>query len=198
MSKYGAITNTINKYNLTYNNYYNEEISKNINNLEPNIYQHCNNNSSLNYYEIKNIIRNEFAELIIPYQKQVNNFDNIIQQKINLVESNLKGIIDSKSFDNMNHTAQMINMVMKNSNFGNNNNNSNNIDNKSVMSNSKNNNSNNLENKLNLMLKNEYDKKIDVIERQINSMNSLLKTLKETFDSNMLDIFKNQDNKKIY
>ena len=117
MSKYGAITNTINKYNLTYNNYYNEEISKNINNLESNIYQHYNNNSSLNYYEIKNIIRNEFAELILPYQKQVNNFDNIIQQKINTVESNLKGIIDSKSFDNMNHTAQMINMVMKKSKF---------------------------------------------------------------------------------
>ena len=210
MSKYGTISNTINKYNLTYNNnYFNEEISKNIDNLESNIYQHYNN-SSLNYYEIKNIIRNEFAELIFPYQKQVNNFDNIVQQKINLVESNLKGIIDSKSFENMNHTAQMINMFMKNQNFGNNNNNiSNNINNinnsninfnKSEMSNSKNNNSNinNLESKLNLKLKNEYDKKIDIIERQINSMNSLLKTLKETFDSNMLDIFKNQDNNKSY
>ena len=210
MSKYGTISNTINKYNLTYNNnYFNEEISKNIDNLESNIYQHYNN-SSLNYYEIKNIIRNEFAELILPYQKQVNNFDNIVQQKINLVESNLKGIIDSKSFENMNHTAQMINMFMKNQNFGNNNNNiSNNINNinnsninfnKSEMSNSKNNNSNinNLESKLNLKLKNEYDKKIDIIERQINSMNSLLKTLKETFDSNMLDIFKNQDNNKSY
>ena len=209
MSKYGTISNTINKYNLTYNNnYFNEEISKNIDNLESNIYQHYNN-SSLNYYEIKNIIRNEFAELILPYQKQVNNFDNIVQQKINLVESNLKGIIDSKSFENMNHTAQMINMFMKNQNFGNNNNISNNINNinnsninfnKSEMSNSKNNNSNinNLESKLNLKLKNEYDKKIDIIERQINSMNSLLKTLKETFDSNMLDIFKNQDNNKSY
>ena len=209
MSKYGTISNTINKYNLTYNNnYFNEEISKNIDNLESNIYQHYNN-SSLNYYEIKNIIRNEFAELILPYQKQVNNFDNIVQQKINLVESNLKDIIDSKSFENMNHTAQMINMFMKNQNFGNNNNISNNINNinnsninfnKSEMSNSKNNNSNinNLESKLNLKLKNEYDKKIDTIERQINSMNSLLKTLKETFDSNMLDIFKNQDNNKSY
>ena len=192
MSKYGTISNTINKYNLTYNNnYFNEEISKNIDNLESNIYQHYNN-SSLNYYEIKNIIRNEFAELILPYQKQVNNFDNIVQQKINLVESNLKGIIDSKSFENMNHTAQMINMFMKNQNFGNNNNISNNINNIN------NSNINNLESKLNLKLKNEYDKKIDTIERQINSMNSLLKTLKETFDSNMLDIFKNQDNNKSY
>ena len=194
MSKYGTITNTINKYNLTYNNnYYNEEISKNINNLESNIYQHYNN-SSLNYYDIKNIIRNEFAELIFPYQKQINNFDNIAQQKINLVESNLKGLIDSKSFDTMNKTAQMINMVMKNSNFINNNNNNN----KREANDNKNDKGNNLENKLNLMLKNEYDKKIDVIERQINSMNSLLKTLKETFDSNMLDIFKNQDYKKRY
>ena len=177
MNKYGSISSTMNKYNLTYNNnYFSEEISKSN-----------SSGSSLSYYDIKNIIRNEFAELIIPYQKQLNNYDNIIQQKIDTVESNLKGIIDSKSFDNMNHTAQMINMVMKNSNFGNNNG-----------QNMVNNNKNNLENKLNLMLKNQYDNKIDVMERQISSMNSLLKTFKETFDSNMLDIFKKADYKKTY
>ena len=177
MNKYGSISSTMNKYNLTYNNnYFSEEISKSN-----------SSGSSLSYYDIKNTIRNEFAELIIPYQKQLNNYDNIIQQKIDTVESNLKGIIDSKSFDNMNHTAQMINMVMKNSNFGNNNG-----------QNMVNNNKNNLENKLNLMLKNQYDNKIDVMERQISSMNSLLKTFKETFDSNMLDIFKKEDYKKTY
>ena len=178
MNKYGSISSTMNKYNLTYNNnYFSEEISKSN-----------SSGSSLSYYDIKNIIRNEFAELIIPYQKQLNNYDNIIQQKIDTVESNLKGIIDSKSFDNMNHTAQMINMVMKNSNFGNNNG-------QNMVNN---NNKNNLENKLNLMLKNQYDNKIDVMERQISSMNSLLKTFKETFDSNMLDIFKKEDYKKTY
>ena len=178
MNKYGSISSTMNKYNLTYNNnYFSEEISKSN-----------SSGSSLSYYDIKNIIRNEFAELIIPYQKQLNNYDNIIQQKIDTVESNLKGIIDSKSFDNMNHTAQMINMVMKNSNFGNNNG-------QNMLNN---NNKNNLENKLNLMLKNQYDNKIDVMERQISSMNSLLKTFKETFDSNMLDIFKKEDYKKTY
>ena len=178
MNKYGSISSTMNKYNLTYNNkYFSEEISKSN-----------SSGSSLSYYDIKNIIRNEFAELIIPYQKQLNNYDNIIQQKIGAVESNLKGIIDSKSFDNMNHTAQMINMVMKNSNFGNNNG-------QNMVNN---NNKNNLENKLNLMLKNQYDNKIDVMERQISSMNSLLKTFKETFDSNMLDIFKKEDYKKTY
>ena len=179
MIKYGSISSTMNKYNLTYNNkYFSEEISKSN-----------SSGSSLSYYDIKNIIRNEFAELIIPYQKQLNNYDNIIQQKIGTVESNLKGIIDSKSFDNMNHTAQMINMVMKNSNFGNN-------SGQNMVNN--NNNKNNLENKLNLMLKNQYNNKIDVMERQISSMNSLLKTFKETFDSNMLDIFKKEDYKKTY
>ena len=178
MNKYGSISSTMNKYNLTYNNnYFSEEISKSN-----------SSGSSLSYYDIKNIIRNEFAELIIPYQKQLNNYDNIIQQKIGAVESNLKGIIDSKSFDNMNHTAQMINMAMKNSNFGNNNG-------QNMVNN---NNKNNLENKFNLMLKNQYDNKIDVMERQISSMNSLLKTFKETFDSNMLDIFKKEDYKKTY
>ena len=178
MNKYGSISSTMNKYNLTYNNnFFSEEISKSN-----------SSGSSLSYYDIKNIIRNEFAELIIPYQKQLNNYDNIVQQKIGAVESNLKGIIDSKSFDNMNHTAKMINMVMKNSNFGNN----------SGQNMVNNNNKNNLENKLNLMLKNQYDNKIDVMERQISSMNSLLKTFKETFDSNMLDIFKKEDYKKTY
>ena len=178
MNKYGSISSTMNKYNLTYNNnFFSEEISKSN-----------SSGSSLSYYDIKNIIRNEFAELIIPYQKQLNNYDNIIQQKIDTVESNLKGIFDSKSFDNMNHTAQMINMVMNNSNFGNNNG-------QNMVNN---NNKNNLENKLNLMLKNQYDNKIDVMERQISSMNSLLKTFKETFDSNMLDIFKKEDYKKTY
>ena len=179
MNKYGSISSTMNKYNLTYNNnnYFSEEISKSN-----------SSGSSLSYCDIKNIIRNEFAELIIPYQKQLNNYDNIIQQKIDTVESNLKGIFDSKSFDNMNHTAQMINMVMNNSNFGNNNG-------QNMVNN---NNKNNLENKLNLMLKNQYDNKIDVMERQISSMNSLLKTFKETFDSNMLDIFKKEDYKKTY
>ena len=173
MNKYGSISSTMNKYNLTYNNnnYFSEEISKSN-----------SSGSSLSYYDIKNIIRNEFAELIIPYQKQLNNYDNIIQQKIDTVESNLKGIIDSKSFDNMNHTAQMINMVMKNSNFGNN----------SGQNMVNNNNKNNLENKLNLMLKNQYDNKIDVMERQISSMNSTEKSEYEKYKNEI-----NSDIRKI-
>ena len=198
MNKYETIINSKTQYNLLLNNpqtnykqkyYQNQEITKNINALETNIYKHYNN-ASLNYYEIKNIIRNEFSELIIPYQKQLNNYDNIIDQKLNIVESNLKGIIDSKSFDNINQTAQMITMVLKNPNYANN-------ENKNILQNN-NENKNNLEDKLNLMVKNEYAHKFEVMERQINSMNSLLKTLKETFDSNMLDIFKNEEYKKSY
>ena len=92
MNKYETITN-INNYRNNYN--YNEEITKNLDNLETNIYKRYNN-PSMSYFEIKNIIRNEFSELILPYQKQLNNYDNVIEKRINNAESNLKGIIDSK------------------------------------------------------------------------------------------------------
>ena len=187
MNKYETITN-INNYRNNYN--YNEEITKNLNNLETNIYKRYNN-PSMSYFEIKNIIRNEFAELIIPYQNQINSYDNKFNLKFDEMKSNLKGIIDSKIFDNMNQTIQIINLALKNSNYVNNND-KNNIQNRIE------NNKNNLEYKLNLMLKNQYDNKFDVLERQMNSMNSLLKTFQKTFDSNMLDIIKNNEYKKNY
>ena len=206
MNKYEAINDMKFQQNFFINNSqtnygqnydYHKEFNDTLNNLETNIHEHYNTNynlnNNLNYYEIKNIVRNEFAELIIPYQKQLNNVDNIIERKINNVECNLKGIIDSKSLDNLNQTAQMINLFMKNSNRINQNQNlreqkNNNIENVK----------NNLEKQLNLALKQQYDNKFDVLERQINSMDSLLKTFKKTFDSNMLDIFKNKDIKKSY
>ena len=182
----------LNKSGTSYgnSNYYKKEFNDTLNNLETNLYEHYNN-SSLNHYEIKNIIRNEFAELIIPYQRQLNNYDKIIEKKINNVESNLNGIIDSKSFDNLNQTTQMINLFMKNSNNLNKNRNG-------EQQNNNENKKNDLVNQLNLIQKQQYDNKFDVLERQINSMNSLLMTFKKTFDSNMLDIFKNNEIKKIY
>ena len=199
MNKYETFNNlTFQKNSLLHNsqinykgNYnYNQKFDETLNNLETNIYEHYTN-SSLNYYEIKNIIRNEFSELILPYQKQLNSYDNIIDKKINNAEANLKGIIDSKCFDNLNQTAQMINLFMKNSNNINKNKN---IQQANIIENDK----NNLENKMNTILKNQYDNKFDVLERQINSMDSLLKAFKKTFDSNMLDIFKSNEIKKNY
>ena len=205
MNKYETINGSNYQQNLIYNNYttnfrnnYNNSnsFSKSFNNIETNNYDNYNNNSTLNYFEIKNIVRNEFAELIIPYQKQLNNYDNIVNRKINDIESNLKGIIDSKSFENLNQTAQMINRFLKNQNLNFMNRDNNIPQNNNVNNNIKSN--NNLENKLNLMLKNQYDNKFDVLERQINSMDSLLKTFQKTFDSNMLDILKNNELKRNY
>ena len=205
MNKYETINGSNYHQNLIYNNYttnfrnnYNNSnsFSKSFNNIETNNYDNYNNNSTLNYFEIKNIVRNEFAELIIPYQKQLNNYDNIVNRKINDIESNLKGIIDSKSFENLNQTAQMINRFLKNQNLNFMNRDNNIPQNNNVNNNIKSN--NNLENKLNLMLKNQYDNKFDVLERQINSMDSLLKTFQKTFDSNMLDILKNNELKRNY
>ena len=166
MNKYETITN-INNYRNNYN--YNEEITKNLDNLETNIYKRYNN-PSMSYFEIKNIIRNEFAELIIPYQNQINSYDNKFNLKFDEMESNLKGIIDSKIFDNMNQTIQIINLALKNSNYVNNND-KNNIQNRIE------NNKNNLEYKLNLMLKNQYDNKFDVLERQMNSIMNIKKII---------------------
>ena len=197
MNKYETMSNSTFQHNLfinpdtKYN--YNKEINESFNNLETNIYENYNK-SSFNYYEIKNIVRNEFAELILPYQKQLNNLDNVIDRKINNVECNIKGIIDSKSFENMNQTAQMINIFLKNSNIG--------INRNGLQNNNENNyiinKNNNLENKLNMMLKEQYDNKFDDLERQIDSMNSLLTTFQKTFDSNMLDILKNNEIKRTF
>ena len=199
MNKYETINNMkfqqnyfFNKSPANYrnNNDYRIEFNNTFNNFETNLNEQ-HNNTNMNYYELKNIIRNEFAELILPYQKQLNNYDILVEKKINKVESNLKSIIDSKSFDNINQTAQMINLFMKNPNNSNKNQNQqqpNNIEK----------NNNDLVNQLNLMLKKQYDDKFDVLERHINSNNSLLNTFKKTFDSNMLDIFKNNEIKKSY
>lgn len=161
-------------------NYYYEY--RNLNNYnDDNLY---NNSINISYSDIKKIIRNEFSDLILPYQKQIYNLNNMIQEKIDNSEARLKAIIDSKSLDNINETVKMINICIKDNktinNYGNNNNNG----------------SNNMENKLSLIVKNQYDNKFDIMERQIKSMNSLLKTFQKTFDSNMLDFIKHNKMKK--
>ena len=104
--------------NVDYNLFYPNTDNSNITN------ENINNNLNINYYDIKNIIRNEFAELIIPYQKQLYNNNNMIQEKIDKAESRLQGMINSKSLENINEAARMINLCMKDFhiNFQNNNN----------------------------------------------------------------------------
>ena len=172
-----SYNNLLNKYSSSFDkNNINMNMNMNDNNYNNN---YSYDNYNINYYDIKNIIRNEFAELIIPYQKQMYNNNNSIQEKINNVETRLQGMINSKSLDNINETAKMINICMKDFNI-----------------NYQNNKNSNLENKLNLIVKNQYDNKLDILEKQIVSMNSLLKTFQNTFDSNMLDIIKYNQKKK--
>ena len=147
-----------------------------------------NNFNNLNYYEIKNIVRNEFADLILSYQKDLINNTKYLENKIEDTESKLKGVINSKSLDNLNETAQMLNTFLNNNNFNNNFDNFNKFNNNSI--------NNNLENKLDLISKSNYDKKFNEIDRQMTSMNSLMKTLKETFDTNMFDFIKYNKIKK--
>ena len=178
--KFESIYNT---NNMSFNNNY----------LNQNVFIDNKNNDfnfNYSYYEIKNIIRSEFEELILPYQKQLYNNNNEIQEKINDVETRLKGLINSKSMENINESAQMINACMKDY-YINSNSNGN-----TLYFNNKNNQNTGIENRLNLIVKNQYDNKFDIMERRINSMDSLLKTLHNTFNSNILDIVKSNQKRK--
>ena len=188
MKKYELINSTKTGLNLhpSINKYSFNENNDIINTPSINIYEQYNN-SNLDYYEIKNIIRNEFAEMILPYQKKIYNNDSLLEQKLNNLESNIKSIIDSKFLENLNQSAKMIYLLLKNeSNEGNNNNQNNNE------------NTNIFQSKLNSIKNIQYDNRVDILEKQVKSMNSLLNTLQKTFDSNMLDIFKKDKSKNKY
>jgi hypothetical protein len=126
------------KYNLyqTYpspggnnNNLYNNNIDLNNNSNNSIFYQNLNNynsfsnhnnlynNETFSYSDIKYIIRNEFTELMMPYQNQINNINNSINEKIDNSETRLKALINSKSLDNINEAAKMINIFMKDFNI---------------------------------------------------------------------------------
>ena len=109
MKKYELINSTKTGLNLhpSINKYSFNENNDIINTPSINIYEQYNN-SNLDYYEIKNIIRNEFAEMILPYQKKIYNNDSLLEQKLNNLESNIKSIIDSKTLENLNQSAKMI------------------------------------------------------------------------------------------
>ena len=76
---------------------------------------------------------------------------------------------------------------MKNQNNEGNSINQNNSENKNIF-----------QSKLNLIKNIQYDNRVDILEKQVKSMNSLLNTLQKTFDSNMLDIFKKDKSKNKY
>ena len=196
-------SNNINNINTNINNDYSSQkiesiyntnnMSFNNNYLNQNVFienQNKDFNFNYSYYDIKNIIRSEFEELILPYQKQLNNNNNEIQEKINNVESRLQGLINSKSMENINEAAQMINVCMKDYYINSNSNRN------TLYNNNKNNPNTGIENRLSLIVKNQYDNKFDIMERKINSMDSLLKTLQNTFNSNILDIIKSNQKKK--
>ena len=188
MKKYDLINSTKTGLNLhpSINQYSFNENNNNINTPNINIYEQYNT-SNLDYYEIKNIIRNEFAEMILPYQKKIYNNDSLLEQKLNNLESNIKSIIDSKTLENLNQSAKMINLLLKNQNNEGNSINQNNSENKNIF-----------QSKLNLIKNIQYDNRVDILEKQVKSMNSLLNTLQKTFDSNMLDIFKKDKSKNKY
>ena len=108
-------------------------------------------------FNIRKIIQEEFNSLIIPYQQELNGRMNLIESK---VDKNSNEIKNSK-FNNLNNFS--------NSNLGFNFNQPNPLDNSQYV------------------LRVEYDNKMNELEIQISTLNSISKTLKEAFDNKSMD-----------
>ena len=115
------------------NNWYNKH-SNYINNYiapyqtynEPNI---PNMNSNLNETAIRNIIKEEFSNLIVPYHKDMICTKDSVDKKLNEIKKNFESIITSQNLSNLNDNAKLLTTYLF-SNSNNNNNSNNNYNNK--------------------------------------------------------------------
>ena len=148
------------------NNYVNNPLAKvnsNYNNNYIPYQQQTLFNQGLNEYTIRNIIKEEFSNLILPYQKDLlvnkTNFDT----KLNEVEKKFEIIINAQNMGNLNDNAKIISSYLSY-------------------------NLSNEDSKKNMQkFKNEYDNKIEDLEKKYNSMIEKIKIINE-------EKIKNQDN----
>ena len=148
------------------NNYVNNPLAKvnsNYNNNYIPYQQQTLLNQGLNEYTIRNIIKEEFSNLILPYQKDLlvnkTNFDT----KLNEVEKKFEIIINAQNMGNLNDNAKIISSYLSS-------------------------NLSNEDSKKNMQkFKNEYDNKIEDLEKKYNSMIEKIKIINE-------EKIKNQDN----
>ena len=82
----------------------------------PNIaYQQISPISGLNELNLRQIIREEFSNLILPYQKDLINHKSNLDEKLDEIERNFKLIINAQNMGNLNDNAKIMSAYLTNS-----------------------------------------------------------------------------------
>ena len=148
----------------TFNNYF-KKINNNIP-LSPQPTYDNSENYSLNEYYLRNLIKEEFSNLILPYQKDIMCNSNLMESKLNDIEKKFQIIINAQNMGNLNDNAKIISAYLS-SNLSSDN------ANKSIE-----------------ILKIEYNTLFDELKKTIDSLNKQLNTEKIQNDSNILNLSK--------
>ena len=136
-----------------------------------------NMNLNLNEMAIRNIIKEEFSNLIVPYHKDMICTKDSVDKKLNEIKKNFESIITSQNLSNLNDNAKLLTTYL----FSNSNNN--------------NNSNNNYNNKINSDIEDikfEYDNIIKEIEKK---NEELLSKLKSEISEDQINKEKNLENK---
>ena len=100
-----SLENKLGKYN-SYSSY-----GDNQNNIKSNYYENnqilVGNDRYLDYEYIKKIIRNEFGQLILPYQKDLNFNINSLETKINSLNSKINDMKNTNKNNNSNKNSNL-------------------------------------------------------------------------------------------
>ena len=123
-------------------------------------------NYPMNEFYMRNLIKEEFSNLILPYQKDAICNSNLMETKLNDIEKKFQIIINAQNMGNLNDNAKIISAYLC-SNISNDNFNK------------------DMEN-----LKSEYDTLFDGLQKKIDSLNNQINMLKMNTDSNISNIIK--------
>ena len=129
-----------------------------------------NTNYPLNDYYLRNIIKDEFTNLILPYQKDAVCNSNLMETKLNELEKKLQIIINAQNMGNLNDNAKIISAYLCS-----------NLSNDSL--------NKNIE-----KLKIEYDSLFEGLQKKLDSLNNQLNMQKMNNDSNISNIFQKIEN----
>ena len=138
------------------NNYINIPSPSNNNYCMPKTAQNFSyQNPNLNEYNLRKMIQDEFSMLILPYQKDLITTKNNFDKKSIDIEKKFEYIINAQNFGNLNDNAKIISTYL-NTNLSNDNTNK------------------NLE-----IIKNEYNKKFEDLDKKINYISEQVKLINE-------------------
>ena len=147
-----------------------------VNNINENIPINNNSGYPVNEYYLRNLIKEEFSSLILPYQKDVVCNSNLMESKLGEIDKKFQIILNAQNMGNLNDNAKIISAYL--------------CSNLSSDSMNK-----NIE-----KLKIEYDTLFDGLQKKIDSLNNQMNMHKTNNDSNISDVYKKMENfeKKLF